>query len=280
MLRIRLAFFCNLGRNLHNLALVEAQSDLRACWGTIYTAQQALEQLLGTDWFLPALKTASESGHNLIAALKAITDRQIDFGGAVPDFVGHIKAYNLAVALSEFNTVLNAEFSHSDTFFVSQKAGFDTTVLIDSAERMFPADLGAKVPVAVQEIRAAGKCLAFEMPTAAGFHTMRALEAVVRVYCAAVGAEVPPADQRNLGVYVKNIEAKSGPDDPVVATLRQIKNLHRNPLVHDVTIDLREAVGLFGIANSAIGAMLKAIPAQGDAQLSFGHVAAIRGGNA
>lgn len=276
MQRIRLTFFCVLGRHLQNLTFVGPQTDLRQSWGTIYGAQRALEELLGTSWLSPALRTSSESGTKLLAALRAITDRPIDFTSAEPQAVG-MGAYAVSSCLEEFSIVLNSEFSHSDTFYVSQKAAYDTSLLIDRAEIIFPSDLGVKVPEAVQEARAAGKCLAFELPTAAGFHTMRMLEAVVRAYCKAIGAEVPAQAQRNMGVYLKQIQEKRGEDNPVFSTLRQVKNLHRNPLIHEVSLDLGESIALFGIAGSAIEAMLKEIPNQGDTQLSFGVLAALSG---
>jgi len=47
----------------------------------------------------------------------------------------------------------------------------------------------------------------------------------------------------------------------LLASLQQIKDLHRNPLAHpEETLTLEEAVGLFGIVQSAINAMLKEIP--------------------
>jgi hypothetical protein len=47
----------------------------------------------------------------------------------------------------------------------------------------------------------------------------------------------------------------------VLAALQQIKDPHRNPLAHpEETLTLEEAVGLFGIVQSAVNAMLKEIP--------------------
>ncbi len=47
----------------------------------------------------------------------------------------------------------------------------------------------------------------------------------------------------------------------VLSCLQQIKDLHRNPLMHpEETLTLEEAISLFGICQSAISAMLKEIP--------------------
>jgi len=50
-------------------------------------------------------------------------------------------------------------------------------------------------------------------------------------------------------------------DPKLVAVLKQIKDLHRNEFIHpETTLTLDEAMGLLGIAHSAIVYMLCALP--------------------
>ena len=73
-----------------------------------------------------------------------------------------------------------------------------------------------------------------------------------------------PADgkYRNLGNYIKKLDELEAGDEKVRATLRQIKDLHRNTLVHpEDVLTMDEAINLLGIIRSAVAAMLKAIPA-------------------
>jgi hypothetical protein len=121
--------------------------------------------------------------------------------------------------------------------------------------------LPVKVSNAVPDIREAGKCLAYELGTAAGFHALRAMEAVLRRYWEVVTEDKPHPGQRNIGVYIQKIEKSGVGDAKVIAVLKQIKDLHRNPLMHpEETLSLQDAIGIFGIVQSAMGAMLKEIP--------------------
>jgi hypothetical protein len=144
---------------------------------------------------------------------------------------------------------------------VSRKAGYDTAVLIGNAEQCFPSDLGSKVPLAIPDIREAGKCLAFELSTAAGLHVMRALETVLASYWSAVSGGKPQPRPRTIGSYLKQMDKLAIGNAKAKAALQQIKDLHRNPLMHPrESLSLDGAVQLFGIVQSAVGAMLKDIP--------------------
>ena len=65
---------------------------------------------------------------------------------------------------------------------------------------------------------------------------------------------------RNWGAYIRILRTK-GADEKVIASLDQIRELHRNPVMHpEETLSSDEATTLFGIAQSAILAMVNAIP--------------------
>ena len=60
-----------------------------------------------------------------------------------------------------------------------------------------------------------------------------------------------------MGKYIEALEKEGTVDDKVLGVLRQIKNLHRNPIMHpEVSLDMDEALILTGIATSAITAMV------------------------
>lgn len=149
----------------------------------------------------------------------------------------------------------------SPAYLVVKKRGYDTADLIARAEVLFPADLVRKVPEALEDVRQAGKCMAFELGTAAGFHTMRATELVLRHYYDAVmnGAERPKTN--NIGDYLREMENAKAGDAKTLATLRQIKDSHRNELIHpEENLTLDDALALIGISQSAIVAMLREVP--------------------
>lgn len=170
--------------------------------------------------------------------------------------------YSVLNAMDNFEPVLKAELHAADAYFVSKKGGYDTLDLISQAEVLFPPDLPDKVPEAVRDIQEAGKSIAFELGTAAGFHILRANEAVLLRYWDAVTGRAPRPKNRNLGNYIKKLDELKAGDEKVRATLRQIKDLHRNTLVHpEDVLTTDEAINLLGIIRSAVSAMLKSIPA-------------------
>src|SRR5262245_61046831 len=93
----------------------------------------------------------------------------------------------------------------------------------------------------------AGKCLAFEVPTAAAFHIFRAAESVMRLYYIAIFGTIPAKKLRNWGAYLKNLKSHGGADPKILHSLEQIKELYRNPTIHPETkYTLEEALSLVG----------------------------------
>lgn len=256
MLRISLSFFYGLGSVLRPIYAITPGIKLGDVWTALYSAESELNNLLTTSWFTPAMKTASYPGQRLAAALKLITDRT-DFDGELSP----TEVRSLTTPLTEFETVLKNELFIADTYFVTQKSWYDTGTLVSNAEQNFPSDLGIKVPRSIVDLREAGKCLAFELSTAAGFHVIRGTETVVRNYWTAVSKGKAHPRLKTIGNYAAEMEKHSLGNNKVVAALKQISTLHRNPLIHpDVSLSLDDAIDIFGICRSAIGAMLKDIP--------------------
>ena len=66
---------------------------------------------------------------------------------------------------------------------------------------------------------------------------------------------------RSLGVYVAALRAAKKGDEKILASLKQMTYMHRNPLIHPETVlTADEAIAICGIARSAITAMLNALP--------------------
>ena len=192
----------------------------------------------------------------LLAAIQALTQ-----GDNLERSLTFYETYNLSSLYSDFETVLMAEMNVAHTYLVTKKRAFDTGTLIASAEEMLALQISFMFPEAVADIRHAGRCIAFEMGTAAGFHIMRAIELVVRRYWDAVTDGKPRPDRFNIGDYLREMENLGVGAEKTRTILKQIKDLHRNELMHpEMTLTLDEAIGLFGIAQSAIDSMMKEIP--------------------
>ena len=256
MIRISLSFFYSLGATLRPVAAINQNSRLNDVFGLLLSAENELKLLQQAAWFAPAMKAGAAPLARLIAALQAVTT-QTDF----TKFLHPNEIFNITSALADFETVLKTELSISDTYFVTRKAAYDTTALILNAESCFPVELALKVPLAIFEVREAGRCLAFELNTAAGFHVLRATETVLRAYWDAVTNNAKPPFIKTISRYVKQLGRREVGEEKVRASLKQIGDLHRNPLMHpEDTLNQEDAIALMGICNSAIGAMLKEIP--------------------
>lgn len=73
----------------------------------------------------------------------------------------------------------------------------------------------------------------------------------------------PKENNRNMGIYINLLDEKELGEKRVRVALRDLKDLHRNPLIHpghDLDT-VEEAIDLLGAIRAAIGAMLPSIPA-------------------
>src|SRR5574340_875955 len=149
-------------------------------------------------------------------------------------------------------------------FLIIKQRGYDTMDLIFRGHLLFPPELSQKVPEAVEDVKQATKCIAFELPTAAGFHLHRANESVLHRYYDAVSKGAARPDGRNIGDYLRAMREKNVGSDMVLSTLDTLKNLHRNPLIHpEHTLDtVDDAIALLGSVHAAVVHMLKEIPAE------------------
>lgn len=228
----------------------------------LYLAESALNQLLYNSVF--QIRTSLMAGERMLAAIRDMRGKV----AAVPDKNADIEfteLWPLQQELTTFEAVLAAEMAMVPLYIVTRKAAFDTALLIDAGRVIFPEELQAKVPSAIPDIEQGTKCIAFALPTAAGFHFHRANESVLKCYWDAVSAGKPRPASNNMGVYLAAMDKDGVGDDRVKSSLRDLKDYHRNPLIHPEhsleSID--EAVALMNAVQNAVVQMLKAVPDPG-----------------
>lgn len=167
----------------------------------------------------------------------------------------------LVSACQDFLKIFEAELQTMPFFLVSRKDAYDTEALIHEPHLLFPKELLQKVPECAHDVLAVGRSLAFELSTGAGFHLFRILESVLRKYwlIASNGKLLPK--NPNLGILIGRLENENGSDEKVVQSLKQLKDLHRNPLIHpEVSLSNEEAIGTLGQVRSVVSAMLEFLP--------------------
>lgn len=113
-----------------------------------------------------------------------------------------------------------------------------------------------------REVRQSGMCLAFDCATASAFHMMRATESVMHDYYIVCCKPTSKQKLGNWGAYIKELAKLQDTEvQEVVALLQQIKDRHRNLIMHpEITLTPDEAFTLFEIGQSAIIAMANRLP--------------------
>jgi len=135
--------------------------------------------------------------------------------------------------------------------------------LIEKADLALEEDVRKIVSAeSLEDFKQAGRCLAFDLPTAAGFHAMRATEDVLRKYHQLVVKPNKPVHE--MAACINELR-KAGADAKTLGILDQIRDLHRNTVMHpEAFLTSSEGIRLFDIAKSAISAMadqIAAVPA-------------------
>jgi hypothetical protein len=170
--------------------------------------------------------------------------------------------FRITNGLTNFEAVLGAELGMKPFYLVTQKAGYETDTIINNGVACFPSELPIKVPEAVADINHATRCIAFELFTGAGFHLHRANESVLHRYWDAVSNGAGRPKSRNMGDYLVEMSKSKIGDDRVKSALKDLKDLHRNPLIYpEHSIDnVDEAVALMNGVHNVMVHMLKSIP--------------------
>jgi len=267
MLRVNEFQFYELATVIH--PLTEASDELKYSdvWFTWSQAATALNQIFQQR----ALEFCFGTANELYAAIGNVVPHDFDKalekwekkGDPEPE-LGWGIVQPVRQAASKFETILAAELSNSDTYWISPKGTHKTSMLLKSARSMLPESVAKAIPGAADDFDEAGRCWLLDAYTATGFHLMRATDAVMRSYYqAAVGVE-PKKKFRNWGAYIKKFRECPTADQKIVDLLEFIKENYRNPVLHpEQNLNETDAQVLFGITVSAISMMALGIEALG-----------------
>jgi len=221
---------------------------------TLFLAKFRIEQFFMERRLIP-LELSGDAADQLISAISSVSDK---VWADPPEVVAQWEVQQIHTKLQELETVMALELQRHQTYLVSQIGGYSMPLLTTKAEVNLAEDAIAVISdQARKDFREAGRCLAFEVPTAAGYHAMRATEDVLRQYYALFMKKT--TDKIDWAVCTQELKkAKANPK--VVQVLDQIRDLHRNPLMHPQEfLSMKEAIGLFDIAKSVIGSLAEEI---------------------
>lgn len=265
MQRVNEFSFYELANQIHPLTSVEAPVKFSDVWFQWWTAREALD----TIFVLRPLSVCASGATELrVAITQVVPLKWEDVMAVYPADLEKEKpipawrVIPIKRAAVSFETVLAAECQVLDTYFVSKKGTYSTADLIEHAHFHFPPKYRSLLPTLTRsDVDQAGKCLAFDLPTAAAFHLLRGTEAVLREYyeCVVPGAKRPAPKMRNWGAYIKLLREHNG-DSKITSILDHLRESYRNPVLHpEENYTDESAQVLFGVCVSAIVMMIDAI---------------------
>ena len=252
---INCSYIYDLALNIEKLSLLRAGNVPLADFATPYFA---LKNLIDQDLLL--LGIAKEKAQKLLDILNSLSLAEQDESIYV---LSEQQLDSIRSARYEFETVLGPDLDQQAVFAVSPKRAYDTRALIWHGETVFDPTLLLKVPEARDDLVAACRCIAFELPTAAVFHVFRATESVALRYLKALTGEMPTNGMdKTIGGICSLIDKHPTADKKIVASLRDLKDLHRNPALHpEVSVESTdEAIAVLNAVQAPITYMLKSIP--------------------
>lgn len=225
-------------------------------------AEVALKTQIHSEFFSPSLK---RSAGVVLRAIYSLGIPEDDKPETATEDAPPIQSFQLNFLIQrakDFETILANELPGLATYSVSPKGIFSTDDLIANAELQIPEacrpTLSEKAKADIQQ---AGKCLAFELPTASAFHMWRSVESIMDSYHEALTTKSfsDAGVTRNWGTYIKALETAKA-KKKITVFLDHIREEYRNPISHpNEMLELDEAFALFGPAMSVIGQMLKEI---------------------
>lgn len=161
--------------------------------------------------------------------------------------------------MNEVFNVLYAEAQGKITYTITDKR-MDVNKLLSDVPALLALKVFNLLPgIARYDLIEAGKCTAFERPTAAAFHLLRGTEGVLRkLYCDIVKRKrVDPLLWGPIIRHLKN-RKKNRLDDALLKNLDNIRENYRNPTQHpDEIYDIDRSQDLWGLCTAVINQMVQ-----------------------
>jgi len=171
----------------------------------------------------------------------------------------------LSSLIIELSTTLKAETSTLKAYVLTdKKMTSDLDRLVERPESFLSAQTFGKLPsVAQYDLRQAGKCIAFEIPTAAAFHLLRATEDALRSYQAHFIKKTRKLNP-TWADLITSLKAKRRSPLPIKTLLNHLDHMRdsfRNPTNHPEKIyDMDEVQDLFGLVADVLNRIAKELP--------------------
>lgn len=201
-----------------------------------------------------------------IATLVEELDR-LSEPGALPDIEPFSKTgRTLVAALDSLRDELGRRLPGLYVYALTDKRAYDIDALINQPETMLSDEARSLLTDHQRDNwREAGRCLAYEVPTAAAFHVLRVVEGIVRKYYQIAAAQKFPerSGTVSLVTYIKRLRTDGNVPRGITAALSQLRAVHRNPTMHPgPVLSQPQALSLVGLCVSVIDTIAEDIVAR------------------
>jgi hypothetical protein len=143
--------------------------------------------------------------------------------------------------------------------FITRDKRYDVGRLLNNVGALMAPGVFAQLsPLAQYDFEQAGKCVAYEVPTAAAFHLMRGTEAVLRdFYCSIVRRD--RVEPMLWGPMTAHLAKRSKPPpDVLLNNLDNLRRSFRNPTQHpEKMYDVEEVQDLFALSIEVVTRMTR-----------------------
>lgn len=243
----RLIFF---GTSLRYLQDVQEHylvkmSDTSGGWGIVENLAEFLKNLDELGLSVTSRATATRDLKEISTVLD---DGNTDFKSIVP---------RIRDAMNELRPTLEAEARGMIAYILSERR-YRIDHLIKYPDQLFASGVFAKLPeLSRTDFSEAGKCLAFERPTAAAFHLLRGIEGTLRhYYCAKIRRK---RTTLMWGPMIHSMRSMPKRFPKILLNhLDHIRDGFRNPTAHpEKVFDIDEAQDLFAICIDAANRMVQ-----------------------
>jgi hypothetical protein len=246
------SYFWVIGRFVLPLAKMTDSMSREVQIDLITSAKHGLEMFIRQQPLRDMLPRSTEKADAFLAIVNGWIS--IFAGHLPPGSVGDIAVLRRTV--EGFAVSFQDELDRIAMFTVTPKGSLDIHRLVAGVSSCYPKEVLEMCDAFItEEIDHAGKCLAFELPTACGFHILRAVETGMKRYVHAATGALPKVNQRNWGEYIRVLNDTSAHPD-VIDLLRVLKT-KRNPLMHPSdNLEINDAIGLLCLCQAGIETLM------------------------
>lgn len=189
-----------------------------------------------------------------------------DFAESLPDEEGvsltQEQSERLTAIMRQLRYTLDAELKGFEAYIVTPKR-IDIEKLLKDTPSLLAPRVYSKLPEIAQfDLAEAGKCIAFERPTAAAFHILRGTESVLDSFYEAIVRQKRIPLPRSWGPMVIDLKKrrKANQYEVLLNNLDNIRRSFRNPTQHpELIYDIHEVQDLWTLCVDAINRMSEAL---------------------